>query len=269
MLVRSICSLTLLATLSLSGFVLAQVQGGRGSEPVGNNVDLSVRQQALESMNQAAGSKLEDALAHQKLLEDYVKSANLVDVCGSPSSNDQHDMAMSFDQALTIAIDHQQAAPTSDAPTEEATPAKVRAYTELARSTWDRLQTAMGTVQYLSDCLSKQGKLADYNAWENDQAKTHHEAMVAKEKEVAKANQEKHAETQKKIAEQYASWQVAQKKQHEENLKHAWTAYKFNTNANLKAYKYSKQYGPNSYNQTYAGDRYGSGWGYYGGNNRW
>ena len=169
MFVRSICSLTLLATLSLPSLVLAQ---GAGMEDVGNNVDLSVQQQALESMNQAAASKLEDALTHQKLLEDYVKSTNLADVCGSSSSNDQHDMAMSFDQALAIAIDHQQTAPTSAAPTEEATPAKVRAYTELARSTWDRLQTAMGTVQHISDCLSKQGKLADYNAWENDQAKT-------------------------------------------------------------------------------------------------
>tara|TARA_B100000959_G_scaffold250129_1_gene278366 strand:+ start:223 stop:1020 length:798 start_codon:yes stop_codon:yes gene_type:complete len=265
MFVRSICSLTLLATLSLPSLVLAQ---GAGMEDVGNNVDLSVQQQALESMNQAAASKLEDALTHQKLLEDYVKSTNLADVCGSSSSNDQHDMAMSFDQALAIAIDHQQTAPTSAAPTEEATPAKVRAYTELARSTWDRLQTAMGTVQHISDCLSKQGKLADYNAWENDQAKTHHETMVARQKEVAKTKQEKSAETQKKIAEQYASWQVAQKKQHEKQLKQAWTAYKFNTNANLKAYKYSNQYGPNSYNQTYAGNRYGQNWGNYG-NNSW
>jgi hypothetical protein len=262
MLVRSIQTLPLLAVLSLSGFVFAQ---GAGMESGGTEVDLGIRQQALESMNEASVSKLEDALAHQKLLEDYIASANLTDVCGSMSSNDTHDMAMSFDQALAIAIDHEQTAPTSSGPAEAATPAKVHAYTELAQSTWDRLQTAMGTVQHLGDCLKQQNKLSDYNMWEHQQAKSRHEAMMAKEKVVAQDNQEKDAEAKKEVAHQYASWQVAQKKQHQEYLKHAWTAYKFNTNARLKAYKYSKQYGPNSYNQTYAGNRYAPGWGYGGG----
>jgi len=261
MFMRSIHPLMLLATLSLAGSVFAQ----SGDMENLDGVDPGVVQQALESMNSAAGSKLEDALAHQALLEKYVKQANLTETCGTPDSNDQHDMAMSFEKALTIAVDHEMNSPTSAGSAELATPSKVRAYTTLARSTWDRLQTAMGNVQHLTDCLSQQNKLADYGTFETSEAKTNHEQMVAREKAAAKAGQEANAAGEKKVAEQYASWQEAQKKQHAAYLKHAWTAYKFNTNARLKMYKYSQKYGPNSYNQTYAGNRYGPGYGDYGG----
>jgi hypothetical protein len=254
--VRSIHSLMLLAVLSLVGSVGAQTTAEDGVA-----VDLEVKLRALETMNAAAASKLQDALNHQSLLEGYVKSVGLETTCGEVSSNDQHDMAMSFEQALRVAIDNEQSAPTAAA-TGTATSGTVTAYTTLARSTWDKLQTAMAGVQHLSDCLNSQGKLDEYNAWERDQAKAHHEAMAAKEKEVAQANQKKDEATNKELSEQYKTWQVARKKQHEEYLKHAWTRYKFDTNANLKAYKYSQQYGPNSYNQTYAGNRYGGGGGY-------
>ena len=261
MLTPSIHTLMLVATLSLASHAGAQ----SGGMEDGDGVDPAVLQQALVSMNSAAGSKLEDALVHQALLQKYVKQAGLTEACGMPSSSDQHDMAMSFDQALSIAVDHERSSPTSSGPVMGATPAKVEAYTSLARSTWDRLQTAMGTVQHLTDCLNQQKKLDSYGTWETAQAKTHHEAMLAREKEVAKAGRAANAAGEKKVAAQYASWQEAQKEQHAAYLKHAWTAHKFNTNAGLKQYKYSKQYGPNSYNQTYAGERYGSGWGNYGG----
>lgn len=256
MLVRSIHSLALLATLSLVGPVCAQSTGT--GDGIAANPGATL--QALETMNNAAASKLRDALAHQSLLEGYVKSAGLEDACGSASS-DQHDMAMSFEQALQIAVEHEQSAPTSGS-SGSATSGEIKAYTTLARSTWNKLQAAMTSVQHLSDCLHAQNKLDDYNSWENDQAKSHHEAMAAREKEVAESKQKKDAAVEQEVAQQYKDWQAAQKKQHEEYLKHAWTQYKFNTNANLKAYKYEKQYGPNSYNQTYAGNRYGDGGGY-------
>ncbi|MBT4768727.1 MAG: hypothetical protein HOO04_10245 [Phycisphaerae bacterium] len=259
MLVRSIRSFTLLATLTLAGPGLAQGVA-TNDEPA----DFAVTLGALENMNTAAASKLQDALQHQKVLEGYVASANLGDACGTPSSNNKHDMAMSFEQALKIAVDHEQAAPTSSLPTN-ATSGEVRAYTTLTRSTWDKLQTAMANVQHLSDCLHSKGKLDDFNTWSTSQDKAHHEAMVAKQKEVAAAGQKKEAEDQAKSADQYATWQAKQKAQHAAYLKHAWTRYKFDTNANLKAYKYEKQYGPNSYNQTYAGNQYGDGGGYSGG----
>jgi hypothetical protein len=262
MFVRSIGSFTLLATLTLAGPALAQ--GGASDDAPAN---LGVTLGALENMNNAASSKLQDALLHQKALEGYVASAGMGDACATPSSNDQHGMAMSFEQALEIAVDHEQSAPTSTLP-KNATASEVRSYTTLTRSSWDKLQTAMATVQHLSDCLHSKGKLDDFSTWSHGQAKSHHEAMVAKQKEVAAASQKKNAETATKGADQYAAWQVVKKKQHAAYLKQAWTQHKFNTDAKLKAYKYSMKYGPNSYNQTYAGNQYGGGgygYGRYGG----
>ena len=261
MFVRSIGSLTLMATLSFTGAVCGQ---GAGMDD-GGGASLGVTLQALETMNNAAAAKLTDALAHQKALESYVAANGMVESCGQAKSNDGHEMAMTFEQALQIAIDHEQTSPAAGA-ADNATAGEVKAYTTLTRSTWDKLQTAMAAVDHLSDCIHGHGKTGDFDDWSHAQEKSHHEAMAAKAKEVGEENLKEQAATEKKIAQQYKDWQAAQAKKHQEYLQHAWTQYKFNTNANLKAYKYSKEYGPNSYNQTYAGNRYGGGSGYpYGG----
>ncbi len=261
MFVRSLCSLALLGTLTLTGTAVGQGTAASDAAPV----DLDVRLRALETMNGAASSKLADALAHEKSLRGYVQQQGLAAACGEASSNTQHDMALGFDKALAIAIQHEQVAPSGS--NTNATPGEIKAYTDLASSTWDKLQSSMANVEHLSDCLHKQKKFNDYLGWSGDQQKSQAEAMKARNAEVSKKNTEQLKETEKKEDDEYAAFKIAQQKQHQAFLNQSWTKYKFDQTNDLKAYKYRTQYGPNSYYNSYAGNMYGGGGGggYYGG----
>jgi len=251
MLARSITALMLFGSLSLATNATAQ-----GSSDA--TVDPAVQLRALETMNSAASSKLADALKHESDLRSYAKEQGLSDSCGgSPETSGGHDMAMGFEQALQIAIDHEQAAPSGHDTT--ATPGEVKAYTTLARSTWDKLQTAMANVEHLSDCLHTSDKFNDYLSWSGKQQSAHQKEMDARNAEVSKQRGEEQAELQKKEKAQYEAFKKAQKAQHEQFLKQSWTKYKFDQTNDLKAYKYRTEYGPNSYYNTYSGSIYGGG----------
>lgn len=260
MFARSLCSLALLGTLTLASAAAGQRMDADGA----SSVDPAVRLQALETMNRAAASKLTDAVAHEKALRGYVQQQGLATTCGEAKSNDSHDMALSFDKALEIAIQHEQMAPSGH--DTQATPGEIKAYTDLASGTWDQLQTAMANVEHLSDCLHGQDKFNDFLGWSGDQQKAHAAAMKARNEEVSKENTEKQKEVEQKEADQYAAFKKAQQQQHQAFLNQAWTKYKFDQTNALKAYKYRTEYGPNSYYNTYAGSMYGGGGGsYYGG----
>ncbi len=259
MFVRPLCSLALLGTLTLTGAAAGQGMAADDAAPV----DPGVRLRALETMNSAASSKLADAVAHEKELRGYVQQQGLASSCGEAPSNDTHDMALSFDKALEIAIQHEQLAPSGH--NTQATPGEIKAYTDLASGTWDKLQTAMANVEHLSDCLHGQKKFNDYLGWSGDQQKAKAKEMQARNAEASKENTEKLDEAYKKEADQYAAFKKAQQQQHQAFLNQAWTKYQFDQKNELKAYKYRTEYGPNSYYNSYAGSMYGGGGGYYGG----
>ncbi len=253
MLARSVTALMLLGSLSLAS--TASAQGASTGDSV---VDPAVKLRALETMNSAASSKLADALKHEAELRDYAKSQGLSEDCGgSPETSGGHDMAMGFEQALQVAIDHEQSAPSGHDTT--ATSGEIRAYTTLARSTWDKLQSAMANVEHLSDCLHESDKFNDYVSWSGQQQTAHQKEMEARNADVSKQRGQEKAEVEQKEQSQYEAFKAAQKAQHEQFLKQSWTKYKFDQQNDLKAYKYRTEYGPNSYYNTYAGSIYGGG----------
>lgn len=252
---RIIRTLAISAMVATAGSSLSQDMSSEASDP-------AVHLRALESMNNAASSKLTDALQHEQALRKFVADQDLTDACSNATSSESHDMAMSFDQALQVAIQHEQAAPSGH--DTQATPGEIKAYTTLAQSTWDKLQSTMANVEHLSDCLHSQNKFNDYLDWNSGQAQANHQAMLKRNAEASKEAMAKKKSNEELQAEQYKAWQAAQKKQHEKFLQQSWTKYKFDRNTDLKAYKYRTKYGPNSYYNTYAGQMYGGG-GYYGG----
>ena len=133
MIARPFNMLALACMMSVTTSVLAQ------STP--SNVSPDVMLRALETMNSAASSKLAQSIKREASLRAYIAKNDLADACGgSPNSDDAHDMAMTFDQALKIAVDHEQSTRGSyDSP---ATASELRAYTTLTQSTWDKLQTS-------------------------------------------------------------------------------------------------------------------------------
>ncbi len=257
---RFIRPMTLLGTLALASTTLAQQGVDTGSA---SSADPHVVLRALETMNSASSSKLADALSHEKSLRSYAEAHGMSEACSGESSDGSHDMKMSFEKALQIAIDHEEAAPSGYA--EQATPGEIKAYTTLARSTWNKLQAAMANVEHLSDCLHGTGNFDDYLGWTHDQAAQEHEAMQARNAEISKENQEKEKDLEARRAAQYEAFKKAQKAQHEAFLKQSWTKYKFDQTNDLKAYKYRTKYGPNSYYNSYSGSIYGGGGGWYGG----
>ena len=250
MIARPFNMLALACMMSVTTSVLAQ------STP--SNVSPDVMLRALETMNSAASSKLAQSIKREASLRAYNEKNDLADACGgSPNSDDAHDMAMTFDQALKIAVDHEQSTRGSyDSP---ATASELRAYTTLTQSTWDKLQTSMATVEHMSDCIHGKKKFSDYLGWSDDQQKSD---LAAAEKKNAEASKEHGAEEkvlQKKEAAQYTAFKASQKTMHEQFLQQSWTKYKFDQTNKLKAYKYRTEYGPNSYYNTYAGSMYGGG----------
>jgi hypothetical protein len=253
MIARPFHVLALACMMSVTTSVLAQ------STPTNVSPDVMLR--ALETMNSAASSKLSQSIKREASLQAYIAKNDLADPCGGSSkSNEAHDMAMSFDQALKIAVDHEQSTRGSyDSP---ATASELRAYTTLTQSTWDKLQASMANVEHMSDCIHGKDKFSDYLGWSEDQRKSNLAAAEKKNAEVSKEHGAEHKELQKKEASQYTAFQASQKTMHEQFLKQSWTKYKFDQTNDLKAYKYRTEYGPNSYYNTYAGSIYGGRGGY-------
>ena len=182
MIARPFNMLALACMMSVTTSVLAQ------STP--SNVSPDVMLRALETMNSAASSKLAQSIKREASLRAYIAKNDLADACGgSLNSDDAHDMAMTFDQALKIAVDHEQSTRGSyDSP---ATASELRAYTTLTQSTWDKLQTSMATVEHMSDCIHGKKKFSDYLGWSDDQQKSD---LAAAEKKNAEASKEHGAE---------------------------------------------------------------------------
>ena len=250
MIARPFNMLALACMMSVTTSVLAQ------STP--SNVSPDVMLRALETMNSAASSKLAQSIKREASLRAYIAKNDLADACGgSPNSDDAHDMAMTFDQALKIAVDHEQSTRGSyDSP---ATASELRAYTTLTQSTWDKLQTSMATVEHMSDCIHGKKKFSDYLGWSDDQQKSDLAAAEKKNAEVSKEHGAEEKVLEKKEASQYAAFKASQKTMHEQFLQQSWTKYKFDQTNKLKAYKYRTEYGPNSYYNTYSGSIYGGG----------
>jgi hypothetical protein len=254
MFARPFRTIALACTVAMSSTALAQSGASADVSP-----DVTLR--ALENMNNAASSKLTDAMKHEASLRAYVKEKDLGEQCkGTAGSDDKHDMAMSFDQALSIAVQHEQS--TRGSFNSPATAGEIRAYTTLAKSTWSKLQTAMANVEHLSDCVHGQGKISDFIGWSGDQQKSDLAAANKRSDELSKKRGKENLELEKQEEAQYAAFQASQKSQHEQFLKQSWTKYKFDQTNSLKAYKYRTEYGPNSYYNTYAGSMYGGGGGY-------
>jgi len=254
--VRFTCVLAAAAMVATAGTAMSQ-------DANDVSVDPAVKLRALETMNDAASGKLADALKHEQALRKYASENGLDGDCGgNAEDSESHDMAMSFDEALQVAIQHEQVAPSGH--NTQATPDEVNAYTTLAKSTWEKLQSTMANVEHLSDCLHSQNKFNDYLDWNGKQARAEHQAMLQRNAEASKEAMAKQKSNEELEAEQYKAWKAAQAKQHQQFLNQAWTKYKFDRKTDLKAYKYRTKYGPNSYYNTYAGQMYGGG-GYYGG----
>ena len=253
MIARPFHMLALACMMSMTTSMLAQ------STP--SNVSPDIMLGALETMNSAASSKLALSIKREASLRAYIAKNDLADSCGgSPTSDDAHDMAMTFDQALKIAVNHEQSTRGSyDSP---ATAGELRAYTTLTQSTWDKLQTSMASVEHMSDCIYGKKKFSDYLGWSDDQRKSSLAATEKKNAEVSKEHGAQEKVLKKKEAAQYTDFKASQKTMHEQFLKQSWTKYKFDQTNKLKAYKYHTEYGPNSYYNTYAGSMYGGGGGY-------
>ena len=259
----SVRMIALLGTLSLTPLALAQSQEGGVDIGGAQTADPGVTLRALESMNDAAASKLADATSHEKSLRQYIQAKGLDQDCNGNSPSGDHPMQMSFEQALQVAIDHEQVAP-SGAESQPVTEGQIRAYTTLAKSTWDKLQTAMANVEHLSDCVHGQGSFDDYTSWSHAQAATRHAQMQARNAEASKEAVAKKKDQDAQLAEWNKTFNERKRKQHQAWLKQSWTKYKFDQKNALKAYKYRTEYGPGSYYNTYAGSMYGGDEGGYG-----
>ena len=256
-------SLLALSVLAVALPVAAQSSDGDVADP-------TVKLRALETMNETASTNLSSSLAHEKELKSFIQANSLTAACdGSTSSDtptsDNHDMSMSFDKGLEIAIKHEQMAPSHTHVPDEVVARETAAYTNLAKSTWGKLQASMASIQHMSDCLKANGKFQAYKGWSNDQAKTRQQEMDALNAKISKENQEKTAAQNEQFRKEDAAFAVAQKKQHQQFLNTMWTQHKFESNQALKAAKYHTKYGQGSYYNSYGGDRpqgYGGGYGY-------
>ena len=124
----------------------------------------------------------------------------------------------------------------------------------------------MVSVERMSDCLHEHGQFDAYIKWSGDQIQAYHEKMNADNEAYSEQQKAKQKELYEFYRKQDAAFRAAQATRRQQFLNTLWTQHKFESTQDLKAYKYRTEYGPNSYYNSYGGDRpygYGGGWGGY------
>ena len=212
---------------------------------------------ALQDMNEATGDHL--AATNQRITQmtGFLESKGMLE--GFKATDDPPKMlpqAMSFQDALNVAIQHDAAMGAVESTTDPATVQReITAYTNMVRTTWNQYQQGMVTVQRMTDYMNTNGVFKEYLSWADDQKASHREQMVNSAHERAESDQkkaaEREAETQK---DQKAAWDEYNK-HHQEMLNTAWQHYKFRDKMRLQYYKYSQEYSHGYWNNY--GDSYG------------
>ncbi|MDG2200799.1 MAG: hypothetical protein P8K80_06415 [Phycisphaerales bacterium] len=241
--------------VSVSG--LAPAQGAPADDASTSTASPEETLRALQNMNEATGDHL--AATNQRITQmtGFLESKGMLE--GFKATDDPPKMlpqAMSFQDALNVAIQHDAAMGPVESTTDPATVQReITAYTNMVRTTWNQYQQGMVTVQRMTDYMNTNGVFKEYLSWADDQKASQREEMVNSAHERAESDEkkaaEREAETQK---DQKAAW-ATYNKHHQEMLNTAWQHYKFRDKMRLQYYKYSQEYSHGYWNNY--GDSYG------------
>ena len=255
--------LSLIAVLTCTAHAPAS-QLSASSNPSAGSTNLAMQLRALETMNSTAGDSLAKSKERIEQMTEFIKSKGMWDAWEAYTAPPEHmPHAMSFEEALKVAVHHEQAMGPAEGANSPELNRQVKAYTDLARSTWEDYQGAMKTVARMSDFLNANGSFDDYHQWAGDMQQKKHEEMMAS----AKENAEENAQKQQALKEEAdrnskAAWAKIEE-QHQQALKTAWQHHKFNSNQQLKYDKYAMKYKHgywNNYGDGYGDCGYGYGW---------
>ncbi|MEE2719595.1 MAG: hypothetical protein VX727_07410 [Planctomycetota bacterium] len=244
--------------VSVSGFATAANAGADDAATPAQTL------RALQDMNQAAGDHLSASKRRISQMTEFLKSKGMLDAYNA--TDDPPKMlpqAMSFQDALNVAIQHEAANGSVDASTStdpEVVSREIQAYTTMVQSVWAEYQQDMVTVQRMTDFLNANGVFDDYMSWAADLQKTDRDAMLSEAHKRAEADRAKQAERQKEVNQAIDKSWATYDKHHQEMLNTAWQHYKFNAKMRLKYYKYSQEYRHGYWNNY--GDPYGDVYGY-------
>ena len=221
---------------------------------------LSLRFRALETMNSTVSDSLGKSKQREQQMSDYIKAKGLSDqwqAYTAAPKNLPH--AMSFNDALNIAIDHERTMGPVEQNQDPNLGREVQAYTNLVKGSWEQYQASMVTVARMSDFLNEHGEFEGYPQWAHVQNQQAREANAAAAKQRAEEKAKEDKERKQEAWEYEKQAQADLKKQHQEYLKTQWQHYAFNMKQQTQRDKYGQQHG-NGYWNNY-GDGYGDcGW---------
>ncbi|MCH2136521.1 MAG: hypothetical protein MK101_08060 [Phycisphaerales bacterium] len=264
----SIRSFAVSASLGCALLVLTPVSASATSMPAApQNGPASLGSEqthliALEDMTASTNSTLSQSLDREKRMRSYIEENGMGQAFDAFKGSGTHDMAMTFEEALHQAILNVQAHSAAGSGDSGDLTRKIKAYTDLARTSWDQLQASMSAVQRMHDFLQSQGKVDAYMGWAHDKATAEHKAILAKGEVAAKAARTKEAHLQKVVQERHKQWLKDMAKQRQQRLKWNWDVYKFNAEHGLTRTQLNMINDPYSGYRQY-GDSYydGGGWG--------
>lgn len=241
--------LIILAVLTSALFCCPAIAQEANQEPAqptlssNPGADLAMRLRALESMNESAGESLSKTRARMEQMSTFLKSKGLLDEYQAYTDPPKMlPQAMSFNDALQVAIQHEAAMGPATAPEGQDLARQVQAYTNLVRSIWNEYQADMASVQRMTDYMNSKEIFQDYLNWAGEQKASKHQAMVDAASARAKEDAEKQVERTKEVNKDIDEAHARLEKHHQEMLNTAWQHYKFNSKQDLQYYKYSQEY---------------------------
>ena len=225
------------------------------SNPSSAPTNLAMQLRALETMVSTSGDSLSMSKQRIEQMTEYIKSKGLWDSWQAYTAPPEHmPQAMSFDEALKVAVHHEEAMGPAEGVNSPDMNRQVKAYTGLAESTWSNYQDSMKTVARMSDFLNANDAFDAYHKWAGDMQQKKHDEMMSSAKERAEENAKKHAELKAEADKNSRAAWAKIEEQHEQALKTAWQHHKFNSNQKLQYDKYAMKYQHGYWNNY--GDRY-------------
>jgi len=255
--------LSLITMLTLTAYASAS-QLTASSNPSAGATNLAMQLRALETMNSTAGDSLAKSKERIEQMTEFIKSQGNWDAWENYTAPPEHmPQSMSFEEALKVAVHHEEAMGPAEGANSAELNRQVKAYTGLARSTWEDYQGAMKTVARMSDFLNANNAFDDYHAWAGDMQQKKHDEMMSSAKELAEENAKKQEALREEANKNSKAAWAKIEEHHQQALKTAWQHHKFNSNQQLKYDQYAMKYQHgywNNYGDNYGDCGYGRGW---------
>ncbi|MBG79270.1 MAG: hypothetical protein CMJ39_00995 [Phycisphaerae bacterium] len=262
--------------LPIAALLLGATGLAHGQADDADGGDVSHRDMnALETVNNIAGDKLEKTNKRISQMQDFLKEKNELQEFrtgegGHGDTNndgkvDRTDLSwnLSFDQALSMAKQHD-AAVSHLQSTETPEERRVAAYRKVVKSTWEDLHHKMAEVNAMSEFMHEKGQFNEYQQWARQKNAEANKALIEDRAQKSKEAIDRQAQQHRTAEEALKAEQEQQKKQHEQFVKNSWQQYKFNQEQYTKRLKYTDKYRNgywNNYSDGYGDVGWGGGWG--------